>query len=198
MIARRVGDLEVEQVVSFAGKETLLLETNRAMHGRDEFPDRTMVDGQIFIRRVRCADLQGIMEIERQSFQNPWSWQLFADLVMASSGGSVLFNVAVRGDRVIGYAIAEIVGPELHLTNLAVAAEYRKGGIGSKLTTLLEVWGRQKGGEEVWLEVREHNSAAIRFYGNLGYQIRGRRKGYYCHPREDAFLMSKLLIESKD
>jgi ribosomal-protein-alanine N-acetyltransferase len=157
-----------------------------------------MLDEHVLIRQVRSADLRQITEIERQSFQNPWSSQLIAELMLASTGGSVLFNVAVTGDHVVGYAVAEMVGPELHLTNLAVTFQCRNRGIGCKLTRSLEDWGWKSGGEEVWLEVREHNSLAIGFYRNLGYQIRGRRKAYYHNPREDALLMSKLLIASKD
>jgi ribosomal-protein-alanine N-acetyltransferase len=104
----------------------------------------------------------------------------------------------MEGTRVVGYAIAESAGPELHLTNIAVTGDSQRKGIGRMLTVDLESWGRTYGAEEVWLEVREQNTQAILFYQSLGYVIRGRRRDYYQDPREDALLMAKVLVASKD
>jgi ribosomal-protein-alanine N-acetyltransferase len=138
------------------------------------------------------------MEIEQQSFQNPWNSQLMEDLVVASKGELISFHVALCDEQVIAYAIGEMAGHELHLTNLAVSRLSRNRGIGRSLTGDLEAWGGDRGAEEVWLEVREHNTIAIGFYRNLGYRIRGRRKAYYRDPEEDALLMSKPLVASND
>jgi ribosomal-protein-alanine N-acetyltransferase len=149
-------------------------------------------------RAVSFSHIKEIVDIEQRSFQNPWSFHAFAGLVAASVGGSVIFRVATEGTRVVGYAIAERAGPELHLTNIAVAGDSRRKGIGRMLTADLESWGRTNGAEEVWLEVREQNTRAILFYQNLGYVIRGRRWDYYRDPREDALLMAKAFVASKD
>jgi ribosomal-protein-alanine N-acetyltransferase len=121
-----------------------------------------------------------------------------AGLAAASRRGSVLFPVAVYKGRVVGYAIGEMAGPELHLTNLAVAVPFRMRNIGRRLVANLETLGRERGAQEIWLEVREHNEVAIAFYESLGYLTQGRRRAYYRDPCEDALLMSKPLVLAKD
>jgi [ribosomal protein S18]-alanine N-acetyltransferase len=42
--------------------------------------------------------------------------------------------------------------------------------------------------DAVFLEVRQSNAAARRFYEKNGFQQSGRRKSYYANPSEDAIL----------
>jgi ribosomal-protein-alanine N-acetyltransferase len=42
---------------------------------------------------------------------------------------------------------------------------------------------------QVTLEVRESNSSAIRLYNKHGFSVKGKRKGYYKNPVEDALIM---------
>jgi [ribosomal protein S18]-alanine N-acetyltransferase len=43
----------------------------------------------------------------------------------------------------------------------------------------------------VWLEVRPSNAAARRLYESRGFQLIGRRRGYYRAPVEDALVMRR-------
>jgi ribosomal-protein-alanine N-acetyltransferase len=56
------------------------------------------------------------------------------------------------------------------------------------------------GVDRIFLEVRASNEAALRFYGGLGFQQIGRRRGYYPtpppDPREDALLLAKSLQQA--
>jgi ribosomal-protein-alanine N-acetyltransferase len=49
------------------------------------------------------------------------------------------------------------------------------------------------GVEQVRLEVREGNAAAISLYRNLGFEAQGRRVRYYADPVEDALLLGLRL-----
>jgi GNAT superfamily N-acetyltransferase len=58
------------------------------------------------------------------------------------------------------------------LTNLAVAKDVRKYGIGSKLLDACEQHVRQQWKmHEIILEVEDYNSAALKFYLKRGYQV---------------------------
>ena len=50
----------------------------------------------------------------------------------------------------------------------------------------------------VTLEVRASNEPAIRLYDQHGFEVVGRRKGYYEAPREDAILMTKFWKEVEE
>ena len=47
--------------------------------------------------------------------------------------------------------------------------------------------------ELVFLEVRPTNAEALRLYESLGFQVIGRRKGYYFDTGEDALVMEARL-----
>ncbi|MGC8759450.1 MAG: GNAT family N-acetyltransferase [Bryobacteraceae bacterium] len=91
--------------------------------------------------------------------------------------------VAEQDGRIEAVAVwQELPGGEAELLNLAVHPEARRRGLGRALLALLA-------GRKVWLEVRESNQAAIRFYESQGFRVYGRRRQYYRRPVEDAVLM---------
>jgi ribosomal-protein-alanine N-acetyltransferase len=56
-------------------------------------------------------------------------------------------------------------------------------------------WARQRGCERIDLEVSAGNASAIALYTGAGFEVVGRRPGYYSNPREDALLMSAGLSQ---
>jgi ribosomal-protein-alanine N-acetyltransferase len=82
---------------------------------------------------------------------------------------------------------------EGEILNLAVRGQSRRHGDGQALVGEL-LNGFQRGRvRRVFLEVRESNSRAIRFYGELGFLRVGRREGYYRDPTEAALVLQKKL-----
>jgi [ribosomal protein S18]-alanine N-acetyltransferase len=94
--------------------------------------------------------------------------------------------VAIADGRVAGFAVCRrLAEDESELLNLAVDPDMRRRGIGRRLVSAC-VNGRPG---ELWLEVRESNLAARRFYSKLGFTECGKRADYYPLANETAIVM---------
>jgi ribosomal-protein-alanine N-acetyltransferase len=89
---------------------------------------------------------------------------------------------------VVGFLVALRAGPEWELENIVVAEDVRGKGVGKQLIHKLFTQAQEANSNLVFLEVRESNASARRFYEKLGFQETGRRKAYYSNPTEDAIL----------
>ena len=96
------------------------------------------------------------------------------------------FHVLVRGIRMAGFLVSRtLVEGETELLNLAVAPEFRRQGVARKLVNSLLAASPGV----VYLEVRESNRAARKFYNRMGFQEVSSRSGYYQAPPEAAIVM---------
>ena len=94
------------------------------------------------------------------------------------------------GERVIG-AIAGFTASDTgEILTVATAPEYRRQGIArTLLTEFLRLIPDET--ENIALEVRQSNSAAIALYEQFGFEKKGVRKRFYRSPVEDADVMVK-------
>jgi ribosomal-protein-alanine N-acetyltransferase len=148
------------------------------------------------IRYFNKNDLGGIMGIERQSFSNPWSQNMFEALFQINPEG---FYVAFIDDVLVGYAIVltEISwrhwsrNRTAHLMNLAVDPRFRNQGIGKRLIDRIISDIKRIEAEEIYLEVRASNTKALAFYKKLGFDRIGVIERFYGD--EDAIVMAKKI-----
>ncbi len=140
----------------------------------------------LVIRRMTLNDVDGVHAIEAATFARPWSRQDFVKEMTTNACARYL--VAERDGFVIGYAGAWIVLDEAHVTNVAVAKEWRGQGIGKLLTAGLMQYASNLGVVYATLEVRRSNAVAQSLYKSLGFEYVGLRKKYYENNGEDAFI----------
>jgi len=145
------------------------------------------MDLPLNIEPMTHQDLAAVAAIERQSFKDPWSIHSFQTEI--ETNRLALYLVARLHERVIAYIGAWIVLNEVHITTLAVDKAYRRLGIASRLVMALVEMTGPRGASCLTLEVRPSNTAALRFYEELGFTVLGRRKYYYAD--EDALIMTK-------
>jgi ribosomal-protein-alanine N-acetyltransferase len=143
---------------------------------------------RVELRFATADDAPAMHAIEVESFGDPWSAASFRSML---AHPQMHARVAVRGDALLGYCVAWIVGDEAELANLAVAPGLRREGIGALLLDDLVRTADGHGGATIWLEVREGNRAARTLYEARGFRETGRRKGYYRAPVEDAIVMQR-------
>lgn len=150
-----------------------------------------MLNRDFMIRKMTPLDIDVVMRIENESFSLPWSRESYLGELKNN------FATYLVGDyegEVIGYGGIWVVFEEAHITNVAVAPEYRKAGVGRALMEELERAARQKKATRILLEVRPSNVAALALYREFGYLTSGLRKEYYSDNNEDAIVMTKLLF----
>jgi [ribosomal protein S18]-alanine N-acetyltransferase len=133
-------------------------------------------------------DLDEVLEIERASFTNPWSRQMFI-WEMQNAGVSYAFVLRTREWRVAGFCTIWLVLDEIHINNVAVRPECRGQGTGQRLLAEVLAQGARLGATKATLEVRRSNAAALKVYERLGFVARGVRRNYYTSPVEDALVL---------
>ena len=140
---------------------------------------------------MRRADLDRVVEIERDSFAMPWSRGAFLYEIEQNRAARCW---VCRGDGlIIGYLCLWEIADEIHITNVAVDRAQRRRGIGRFLLTQTLENARRRGVRTVFLEVRPTNTEARGLYEALGFHVIGRRKGYYFDTGEDALVMEAEL-----
>ena len=143
------------------------------------------------LRPMTASDLDAIMAIERVNFPFPWTEGNFKD----SMNSGYMCLVMEQGKQLMGYAILMMVLDEAHLLNISVAQSHQGQGWGRYLLVQMMEMGREKGGLNMFLEVRTSNHSALGLYESMGFNEMGIRPGYYPahNGREDAVLMGMAL-----
>jgi ribosomal-protein-alanine N-acetyltransferase len=83
----------------------------------------------------------------------------------------------------------------MHITNIAVHPASRRRGIGRGLLGSVLEDARRRATRLVVLEVRPSNIEARALYESFGFQVVGRRRGYYYDTGEDALVMEVVLTK---
>lgn len=142
------------------------------------------------IRAADTRDLAAVHAIERAAFRDPWSLRQLAACLSADT----LFLVAHRAAQVLGYVIVRIAADEGELLNVAVVPAARRQGIGRALIRAALAAAGARGARTVYLEVRESNLGARQLYAGEGFEMIGRRRGYYRTPGEDAVVLRAAIV----
>ena len=135
------------------------------------------------------CDLQQVMKIENECFDNPWSETDFT-LALKQPKSYEHVYVARRENTVVGYIVFTVLHEEAQILNLAVPAAYRRQGIGRYLLASALETIRASDGHEVFLEVAVNNLPAQYLYRQFGFRICGIRKNYYGRYK-DAYVLRK-------
>jgi ribosomal-protein-alanine N-acetyltransferase len=143
------------------------------------------------VRSMIHSDLAIVSDIERRSYQFPWSHGVFRDCLLAGYGCIVL----EREQGVAGYAILSVAAGEAHILNLCVDPQFRQLGYGERLLDDVLERARHAEVKEVFLEVRPSNQSAIGLYQKKGFHKIANRPAYYqsVEGREDAAVLSLKL-----
>jgi ribosomal-protein-alanine N-acetyltransferase len=141
---------------------------------------------KIEIKKMSKSDVDGVHEIERRVFVDPWTKQAFLSDLKNDFASPI---VALFDGKVAGYASLYQAADELQIGNLAVSPDFHQRGIGTRLLEYIINLAHDNQKRLVVLEVRESNTAALNLYKKFGFKVAGKRKYYYHKPVEDAIIM---------
>jgi ribosomal-protein-alanine N-acetyltransferase len=134
------------------------------------------------------ADLDGVLEVEAESFTNPWTRDMYA-WELQNRSMCHIFLVRTDACRVAGFCAFWLVFDEIHINNIALRPGFRAQGLGTALLQRVLAEGRGLGARRATLEVRASNGAARRLYERMGFYVAGIRRDYYTSPVEDALIL---------
>ena len=170
------------------------------------------------LRYMTLDDIPQVVEIDRLSFDTPWSARSYAyeieeshyshmlvleaDVVRPASGWKKLLrsfsgtnnNLAVE-KTIVGYGGLWNIMDEAHVSTIASHPDYRGKKYGE--IVLAGMIGRaiMLGADYIVLEVRVSNTVARKLYEKYGFTIEAVKPKYYHHDNEDAYDMRLMLTD---
>lgn len=148
-------------------------------------------DGPV-LRPATSADLAALLRLEAEAFTGDrLSRRSFRRFLDAPTAVTI---VSVADGRVVGYALVLFRKDSkvARLYSLARDGSWQGRGIGAGLLAAAEAQARERGADEMRLEVRVDNGLARALYARRGYVERSTLPAYY-YDGTDAIRMSKRL-----
>jgi [ribosomal protein S18]-alanine N-acetyltransferase len=135
-----------------------------------------------------------IVALDKLCFGGLWSEAGY--LREIESPNSSLFALSVResqaldsSSKIIGIGCLWSIVEEAHITLLGIHPDYQRQGLGQLLLYILFQDALHRGLKWATLEVKADNARAINLYQKFGFQIIGKRKGYYQPEGKDALIL---------
>lgn len=152
-----------------------------------------MLSSDTIIEFASLADAQEIGELSRKYIEYDLGWAYTPEKIMHLIRHEAKNVVVARENRqLVGFGVMTYHEEQANLDLLAVKLRYRYQGIGRQIVQWLEQVALTAGIATVYVQVRQLNAGAIKFYEKLGYQTIGEQHGYY-RGRENAVIMSRGL-----
>ncbi|GAB3700175.1 GNAT family N-acetyltransferase [Mariniluteicoccus flavus] len=142
-------------------------------------------------RLAVLADLPAIVALEADGFPpgERWSEASWRSELEADNR-----DVLVAGEPVAGVITVQHVGGVADLNRVVVASAERGRGLGRQLVEAGVAAAWEAECEEMLLEVRHDNVAALHLYAQQGFVEIARRRGYYG-PGVDAVILRRELTD---
>ncbi|MCL4334867.1 MAG: ribosomal protein S18-alanine N-acetyltransferase [Candidatus Thermoplasmatota archaeon] len=150
----------------------------------------------MILRKYVSSDLQNIVDLEKKAFVvGPYDESMIREIMESRNSINL---IALDNGRIVGYIVALLLdGSSSDIESIAVDPESSRRGIGTTLLLAMEEQLRVMGVVKSYLEVRENNNEAIRFYIKHGYKTVQFLKNYYTEKfrgSRNAYRMVKILI----
>lgn len=158
------------------------------------------------VREMKIDDLPQVLQIQKALAFQDWNERQFIAEITADYALCVVYENAqfnedprdsigaspLQNDSkdILGYAVFHLMGPDSELLSIAANAPHQRAGIGTALLDAGLAHLDFAKGDKMFLEVREGNTKARRFYEKHGFEPYAERKKYYADG-ENAILYQK-------
>ncbi len=145
--------------------------------------------GEPVLSEASSRDAAAIAALHAASFRRGWSEQEVEGLL---TDRHVIAHRSMAGSVMAGFIMSRLVEDEAEILSIAVASSRRGRGLAGNLLTLHLRRLAGLGARAVFLEVDQHNVAAIRLYDRAGFREISRRPNYY--PGSDGKAAAALVL----
>lgn len=128
------------------------------------------------INKAKISDVYRIEELDKASFDKPWSSVLIEEDMNHEFSNFDLLEV---DDKLVGYINYWLIGDDIELNRICILPEFRKMGLASSLLDYLVDLAYEKSSDRILLEVSADNENAIRLYDKFDFKDIYVREKYY-------------------
>jgi len=148
----------------------------------------------IHLRAASQQDLRALHALDRACFPAGIAYSRAEMEYFLSHPHTIGLIAEDEEGHLAGFILAESAPRHrmAHIITIDIHADSRRRGVGRVLMETVESRLKAASAEAIRLEVAVDNDAAQRFYASLGYEVRGRIRGYYLG-KLDALVMEKAL-----
>jgi ribosomal-protein-alanine acetyltransferase len=158
--------------------------------------DRKRTEVGCLFRESTASDEPAIREILREanlSFHPSNDASNQAPNSAFSTVGSTFICLCEVGSEIVAVLQWRHLGEEAEILELAVPVSHRRKGYARFLLRNFLGLAQGRDTRQIFLEVRESNSAALALYREFGFEQSGRRANYYRDPIEAALVLQRKL-----
>lgn len=139
-----------------------------------------------YIRWMIRRDMPQVLQIEGESFMEPWSED---DFIRCLRQRNCIGMVATdpESQNVIGHMVYELHKSRLHLLNIAVGMGHRRRGVGRAMIEKLIGKLNSNRRSRIVLECADWNLPAHKFFRSCGMLAVGVVRDFYIHDDADAY-----------
>ena len=149
----------------------------------------------MIIRKVKKEDFEQVYQIEQTCFKDPYprkhlEYEFFENPIN-------IILVAEVDEKIVGFIDFMVTFNSATIVQIAVVPEYRKQKIATNLLNEMEKSFPKDLDdvvENVTLEVRKSNEAAINLYKKDGYEIIVEKKHYYPDGEDAIYMVKRILL----
>ena len=154
----------------------------------EEIKELPSEDEKITYRIANLEDIAALSDLDKVCFERSWSKASYEEELCGKKDS--LYAVAENEvGEIIGLAGIIYIAGEGEIDRVAVNPLYRARGVGSHMIDILLEDAKKRAVSDITLEVREANRSAIVMYKKHGFNVEGKRQGYYSETGENALIM---------
>ncbi len=126
----------------------------------------------IELRRGTKKDVPELLEVDGRSFGSFWRLDAAGIQDARTATAFARFRVAMKGDRLVGYAITGRQGRVGYLQRLAVDPSVRRSGVGTALVLDGVRWAARRHTRTLLVNTQESNATALALYESLQFRLK--------------------------
>ena len=148
------------------------------------------------IRSIETSHIADLIRIADETNLNRWSAEAYLDEL--KNQHAIMLCLVSETNETRGFIVGRIVlaadddfAVDAEIYNIGIEPSKQRNGFGQMLIDSFVAKCLTKNVRDIWLEVRESNTAAINIYQKNGFRRTAIRKDFYSDPRENAILMCR-------